>query len=236
VEEGDMPVVIAVWPNNTFSVLQVPIGFSMSNLFWQLDAEANPTDAKLYILKPSGGWSHGTFDWKDSHRTDYEVGDKQYMKIKIGSGRLNSIEGALKRLKWPHNIVRTAYRSAFGRDPTEKPCLTSMTAEEIALMPAEPTQTYTVDEVRRMEPFCGVYFAFDEDGLCHYVGESETVSTRVTKSRPEIGARRIGIIKCDPHERRRIEAYFVAMLNPPGNGISTHRMKSKLHKQGGVNG
>lgn len=222
-----MPVVIAVWPNNTFSILQVPVGFSMTNLFWQLDTEANPLDATLFILKPSSGWSHATFDWAEGDRTDYEGQDRDYMKIKMGSGRLDSNEGSLRRLKWPHNIQRLAYRSAFGRCDAEKLCLRHMTAAEICLMPAEPTDTYAVDDVRSMDSFCGVYFAFNEDGSCHYVGESLDVTKRITSSRSEIGNRRIGIIRCEPHERRRIEAYFVAMLDPPGNGASSHRMKEK---------
>jgi hypothetical protein len=222
-----MPVVIAVWPNNTFSVLQVPAGFSMTNLFWQIDAEANPLDASLYILKPSGGWSHGTFDWAYDDRADCEDDGVGFMSIKRGSGRLGAIEGRLKKLKWPHNIVRLAHRSAFGRSPPEKPSIGTMTAEEIRSMPAEPTETHTVDEIRGMEPFCGVYFAFDEDGSCHYVGESTNVTKRVTKSRREIGERRIGVVKCERHERKRIEAYFIAMLDPPGNAISTHCMKSR---------
>lgn len=231
-----MPVVIAVWPNNTFSVVQVPSDFSMTNLFWQLDSEADPLDAKLFLLKPSSGWSHATFDWEEGDRTDYEGDDCHYMRIKIGSGRLDSNEGTLKRIKWPHNIVRLAYRAAFGRCASEKHCTSKMTADEISSLPAEPTETYTVDDVRSMDSFCGVYFAFNEDGSCHYVGESSDVTKRVTKSRSEIGNRRIGIIKCEPHERRRIEAYFVAMLDPPGNAISTHRMRSAACEKGNVDG
>ena len=75
-----------------------------------------------------------------------------------------------------------------------------------------------------MDPFCGVYFSYNEDGSCHYVGESKNVTQRVTKSRDEIGGRRIGLVKCEPQDRKRIEAFYVAMLNPPGNAISTHRM------------
>lgn len=99
-----------------------------------------------------------------------------------------------------------------------------MSAAEIPSFPAPPSQTFTVDEVNRMPLFCGVYFAYDDDGSVYYVGESERVPKRVRKTRPEIGDRRIGVIRCEKHERKRIEAYFVAMLNPPGNGASTHRM------------
>lgn len=99
-----------------------------------------------------------------------------------------------------------------------------MTAAQISEMPAEPVDAYAVNEIRSMPKFCGVYFAFNEDGSCHYVGESENVPDRVRSGREEIGTRKIGFVRCEPHERKRIEAYFVAMLNPPGNGISTHRM------------
>lgn len=72
-----------------------------------------------------------------------------------------------------------------------------------------------------MESFCGVYFSFDADGSCHYVGESVDVTTRVSRSRSEIGDMVIGLIKCERHERKRIEAYFIGLLDPPGNSQST---------------
>lgn len=92
--------------------------------------------------------------------------------------------------------------------------------------PEEPVKTFSVAEVRGMSPFCGVYFAYNSDGSCHYIGESKDVTSRVAGSRQEIGERRIGFVKCEPHERKRIEAYFVALFDPPGNACSTHRMKA----------
>lgn len=96
----------------------------------------------------------------------------------------------------------------------------------VAEFPEEPVKTFSVAEVRDMSPFCGVYFAYNSDGSCHYIGESTDVTSRVVGSRQEIGERRIGFIKCEPHERKRIEAYFVALFDPPGNACSTHRMRA----------
>ena len=218
-----MPIVVAVWPNNTISVVQVPRGFSMTDLFDQIDKEASPFDAKLYLIKPEDGWSHLTFDWECLTTPNPDTDE---MVVKASSGRLGSIDGKMKRIRFPPNIRRMWARVYLGEQ--ERHPVSKMTAEEIASMPAEPTQTYEVDEVRAMKPFCGVYFAFNNDGSCHYVGESINVTKRVTKNRPEIGDRRIGVIECERNDRRRIEAYFVAMLDPPGNAISTHRMSGEM--------
>lgn len=218
-----MPVVIAVWPNSTISVMQVSPGFAMADLFDQIDKEANPFDAKLYLMKPNDGWSHLTFNWKRERSDD--PNDTRII-VKKNSGKVGSIDGKLTKIKFPPNIYRMWARRHLG-EKTISEIPTTMTADEIAEMPAEPTETYEVDELRRMKPFCGVYLAFNSDGSCHYVGESLDVTKRVSKGREEIGARRIGVVKCEEHERKRIEAYFIAMLDPPGNACSTHRMKSR---------
>lgn len=227
-----MPIVIAKWPNGTFSVIKAPLGFSMSTLFWELDNEADPGDATLYLLKQDkDGWSHMTFDWNHDDFVQQEGAEDDGTRVLLtqNSGRLDTHSGRLKKLKWPRNILRNAYRAMFAERPPESVDrkLSEMTADQIKDLPSEPVQTYTVDEVRSMEPFSGVYFAFNEDGSCHYVGEAKDVTTRVSKNREEIGSRRIGLISCKPHERKRIESYFVGLLDPPGNGASTHRMKKK---------
>lgn len=218
-----MPVVIARWSNGTFSVLRMPVGFSMSSLYWELDTEANPLDAQLYLLKTDDdGWSHMTFDWG--------ARSPQVGELSAAAGELDTHAGKLRNLKWPRGIVRQAYRVAFAEDKRRSANAMKLSSDELEDFPAEPSETFSVVEVRAMEPFCGVYFAYNADGSCHYVGESENVPCRVTKSRTEISERRIGIIKCAPHERKLIEAFFVAVLDPPGNAISTHRMKSKKEK------
>jgi len=219
-----MPLVVAVWPNDSISVIQCPAGFTMVDLFWTLDEEADPTIAKLYLIKPEEGWSHATFDFERCE--DQPEFSSGVIRVAMGGGKVDVNSGKRKRLHWPKNIVRDAFRyMGWAKFPeTGGAEIKTMNADQISEMPAEPVSLHTVQEIRAMPRFCGVYFAFNEDGSCHYVGESENVPDRVKSARKEIGDRRIGIVRCEPHERRRIEAYFVAMLDPPGNGISTHRM------------
>jgi hypothetical protein len=200
----------------------------MTALFWELDTEGNPHDAQLWMLKSSrDGWAHMTFDWgNDAGFVTDESDELTVIKVGPHFGELDTHAGKLRQLKWPRGVTRQAHRVAFG-DKSElhrRTEVSRLSADEIKSFPAEPCETFSVDEVRAMAPFCGVYFAYNDDGACHYVGESRNVASRVSKCRGEIGDRRIGVIKCEPHERKRIEAFYVAMLDPPGNAISTHRM------------
>jgi hypothetical protein len=216
-----MPLVIAVWPNNTISVVKMPPRFSAVSLFNELDQIADPTDATCYVVSPNDDGMCVNFDWP--YPSDENVGPKS-------SGlRLEVHQGTTRRFYWPKTVARDwlrqiAYDSRrAGREATAK----KMSADEIADLPAAPTETFTVSEVRKMKSFSGVYFAFNNDGSCHYVGEAIDVTSRVSKSRPEIGERRIGIICCEAEHRKRIESYFIGVLDPPGNSQSTIRMRSK---------
>jgi hypothetical protein len=223
-----MPLVIAVWPNNTLSIIKMPPGFSDVSLFDKLDEEDNPHDARCYIASPDEDGLHITFSWTD--RTFFRethadpVSGPDSPKL-----RLAAIDGKLKKLKWKPDVnrrwLRTIARAVRHRE-TESDSV-RLTASECQKYPAEPTAMFEVDAIRSMKPFCGVYFSFNEDGTCHYVGESQNVPVRVSKSRPEIGDRRIGFIVCDRHERKALENYFIAMLDPPGNASSTHAMLLK---------
>ena len=218
-----MPLVVAVWPNNTISVIKMPNGFSMVDLFNEIDAEANPVDAKCYLVAPSWDGLYVTFDWDRLEKNENAVAPKSR------GLRVECLYGRKKRLHWPPGIARMWLRSLASQNTRAKEVapIGTMSSADIASLPAEPQETFTVDEVRAMDDFPGVYFAYNQDGSCHYVGESEAVPRRVSKSRPEIGSRRIGVIKVEKHARKRVEAYFVAMLDPPGNKISTHAMRSK---------
>lgn len=225
-----MPLVVAVWPNNTISILRVPSGFTMLDLFSLIDAEASPLDATCYLCKSDEDGMHITFDWK-------HLDDGSKVTAKSPDVRLGKLFGKIKKLPWPEDILKQWMRQ-LSFDARRQDALNRshfLTADEIPKFPAVPPATNTVREVRSMERFCGVYFAFNEDGTCHYVGESEDVPSRVSKSRPEIGERMIGFVRCMPHERRLIEAYFVALLDPPGNGASSHRMRQKEATDGTPN-
>lgn len=215
-----MPTVFAKWPGGGFSVIQAPAGFSMTDLFWTLDEEADPCSATLYLLKPKHGWSHASISYRV---VDQSQTCREFFRVKRSSAVVESFSGSLKKLPWPPNIVRMAYRAQFGHEIKDSD-FSKITAEEISQLPSEPTRTHEVAEIRAMKPFCGVYFAYDRDGSCHYVGESKNVPARVSRGRSEIGDRRIGVIECAPHERKRIESYYIGILNPPGNSQSTHRV------------
>ena len=200
----------------------------MVDLFNEIDAEANPLDAKCYLVSPGGDGLYVTFDWARFDKNEDTVAPKSR------GMRVACLYGRRKLLRWPPGIARMWLRSlASEKDRAEEVApIRTMSSDDLASLPAEPQETFTVDQVRAMDEFPGVYFAYNEDGSCHYVGESEAVPRRVSKSRPEIGSRRIGVIKVEKHARKRVEAYFVAMLDPPGNKISTHAMRSKEASDG----
>ena len=217
-----MGTVVAVWPNNTISIIRVSPGFTMLDLFSQLDVEASPLDATCYLVGTDEDGMHITFDWKG-------IDDGTRVTAKSPDVGISKLFGKIKKLPWPDDILKQWIRQ-LSFDARRQQALDSsrfLQADEIPQFPAVPSATSTVSEVRMMERFCGVYFAFNEHGTCHYVGELEDVPRRVSKSRPEIGNRTIGFVRCMPHDRKRIEAYFVAVLDPPGNGASSHRMRQK---------
>lgn len=217
-----MPLVVAVWPDNTISILRVASGFTMLDLFGQIDIEASPLDATCYQVGSDEDGMHITFGWKD-------LDDGNKVNAESTGVAIGKLFGRVKKLPWPEDIlkqwmIRLSYETRR-QDYVDRSRF--LFADEIPKFPSAPQPTHSVCDVRRMKPFCGVYFAFNSDGTCHYVGESEDVTKRVSKSRPEIGDRMIGLIECMPQDRKRIEAYFVALLDPPGNGASSHRMREK---------
>jgi hypothetical protein len=222
-----MPTVVAVWPNNTISIIRVCSGFTMLDLFALIDVEASPLDATCYQVGSDEDGMHITFGW--NHIDDGSTVTPESENVAIGK-----LFGKIKQLPWPEDILKQWMRqlSHSTRRAEYADRSRFLFADEIPKFPCAPAPTHTVCQVRRMNPFCGVYFAFNDDGSCHYVGESEDVTKRVSKSRHQIADRMIGFIQCMPHERKLIEAYFVALLDPPGNGASSHRMKEREAKDG----
>jgi len=167
---------------------------------------------------------HITFDWKCLD--DGSAVSPASKHVGIGK-----ICGKIKRLPWPKDIQKQWWRK-FERDIRREDASQAyrfLSADELPKMPTPPPPSHSKSELKSMGKFCGVYLSYDPDGSCHYVGESENVPKRVNESgRPEIQDRMIGFVRCAKHERRLIEAYFVAILNPPANGISTHRMSANV--------
>lgn len=222
-----MATVVAVWPNNTISIVRLGSGFTMVDLFSVIDVEANPLDATCYKIAEDEDGLHITFDWK-------RLDDGTTVTPESKGVCIGKLFGKIRHLPWPDDIEKQWMRqlSNSARRSKYMELARFLSADEIPKFPAVPDATHTVEMVRRMRSFCGVYLAFDEDGTCHYVGESEDVTKRVARSRPEIGERMIGLVACQPHDRKRIESYFVAMLDPPGNAASSHRMKCKEASSG----
>lgn len=96
-----MSTVIAVWPDNTVSVLRMWRDFTALDLFNELDAEANPLDAKCYLVTSDCDGMHITFDWK--RRKTAEASKR---RIVIGN-----IAGRFKRLYWPEGIQEAWIKS-----------------------------------------------------------------------------------------------------------------------------
>lgn len=225
-----MPLIIAVWPNNTISVLRIKNGFTMLDLYYEIDKEHDPLDATCYRAREDDDGLYITFDWHDAlDRHEPKAGPKS-------SGlALTALDGRLTKLTWPPDIRKQWFRELTKEIRTKEAedLFRHLQEDENPRLPAPPPPFYTVDEVKRMENFCGVYLAYNSDGSCHYVGESKKVPERVSESgRDEIGDRRIGIVRCDMHQRKRIEAYYIGILDPPGNGESSHRLATKESTNG----
>jgi len=94
-------------------------------------------------------------------------------------------------------------------------------------IPPVPEKRWTIADVRKMPSFHGVYLAFNDDGSVHYVGESVDVTSRVSESRKELYGRKLAVIECDKHARKRVECYYIGLLDPPGNSQSTRRGRVK---------
>lgn len=93
-----MPTVVAVWPDNTISILRMPSGFTMVDLFGEIDAEANPHDATCYQVSSDEDGMHITFNWKVPDDGGPVVPKSQDVRI-------GKICGRIKRLKWPSDIL-----------------------------------------------------------------------------------------------------------------------------------
>ena len=193
-------------------MLSMPVGFTAVDLYEELDGESDPLSARCYKVRGVCGEVYVTVDCDEDGTAI--VGGMNDTKVRL--------------LAWPSNVVsqhvRSVYRDARHLCDDARAVVDFSAAAE--KMPTPPLPAFRAADINKMEPFSGVYVSWDDDGNPHYVGESKDVPSRVKKTRPEIGDRRIGVIRCDPEHRRRIECYLIGLLNPPGNSQSTHRMSS----------
>lgn len=235
-----MSTVMAVWPNNTTSVVVMENGWKPIDLFYELDHIGDPLAAKIWVLKRRRGLAvHATTDWVKKRCTSIAnmdvsgepdaanaVGclDKKSTGVRVS---LAGDSGAIKRFRWPAGIVRqflfASWRDAVGQAPLREAVLHAECGKLLKDIPPPPPPMHKAKEVNQMEPFSGVYVAWNDDGTAHYVGESINVPSRVQASRPEIADRLVGVVQCDKNERLRLEALFIGLLNPAGNSQSVER-------------
>jgi hypothetical protein len=82
--------------------------------------------------------------------------------------------------------------------------------------PSPPVPSVPIHETGRIPACSGVYFAYVLNGTgwqCVYVGESKLMRSRLM-ARPELAGCTLGFLPCDASERKRLECFFIAILNP----------------------
>lgn len=85
--------------------------------------------------------------------------------------------------------------------------------------PPPPPALAVRDAMRVLPDQAGVYF-FYQSSHCVYVGEAISIRDRV-KSHEHIGkADGVGFLLCDPYQRKRIESYYIGLIDPPLNKTS----------------
>lgn len=233
-----MATVIAVWPNNTTSVVVMGSDWRPIDLFYELDHIGDPLQAIVWVVKRRRGEAvHATTDWKKkAARIDMDVSathcasDDSSALSPLTKGLRVSLagdEGTIKRFAWPPGILRefvfASWKAQVKRPEVREAILNAECGKMLSCLPSPPPPLHTAKDVNKMEPFSGVYVAWNEDGTAHYVGESINVPSRVQSSRPEIGDRLLGVVQCDKNERLRIESLFIGLLNPAGNSQSSER-------------
>jgi hypothetical protein len=238
-----MATIVAVWPNNTTSVVVMEGSWKPIDLFYELDHVGDPVSAKVWVLKRHHGEAvHVTTDWTrgpkpepnmdvsgthDAADTSERVGPKSHgVRVSLAGD-----SGSMKRFNWPPNILRqflfASWKDRVNQPGVSEAILSAECGRMLAEIPAPPPPLHAAKDVNKMEPFAGVYVSWNDDGTAHYVGESINVPSRVQASRPEIGDRMIGVVACDKNERLRIEALYIGLLNPAGNSQSLERAAAR---------
>jgi hypothetical protein len=82
----------------------------------------------------------------------------------------------------------------------------------------------------RLPPDCaGLYFVY-EGGECVYVGESVNLRQRMS-GHPHVNKHRnVGFMQCSANQRRRLEAFFIGLLDPRLNSQSSQYQATRKRK------
>jgi hypothetical protein len=93
-----------------------------------------------------------------------------------------------------------------------------MTATEIyaasqMFFPPPPAAEFCIKTIKRMRPGAGVYFLYDGQH-CVYVGESVDVRKRLSGHEHLNQCDGIGVIWCESSQRKRVECFYIGLLDP----------------------
>lgn len=110
-----MPLVVAIWPNNTISIVKMRAKYEIEDLYCYLDAEDDPICAKCYEVRPREGEGplHVAFNWKEFEATNDIHGAAVEMTLPFENLRIQSGDGGsarIKRIRWPEDIVERHFR------------------------------------------------------------------------------------------------------------------------------
>jgi hypothetical protein len=219
VEGEEVTAFIAFWPDSTISVLSYPSGCEDETyeawLFDDLDAEADPCLAEVYRL-PSG------FHIQTSASVE-QVKETGEEKAVIYVTSFHNDGKRPRRMRWaPDALFKrwTRIRMEHRRQAASKAALDSVATYEPAnsIYPPVPDPAFTIDDVREMDPFSGIYIAVNEEtGAVQYVGKSKDVTRRVSASRPELKNCRIALVKMPESEIHFAELHYISKCRPTHN-------------------
>jgi hypothetical protein len=103
-----MPLIIAIWPNATTSILKMHLGYSMLDLFEELDQEAGPLAARCYEARACNGL-HITFDMHDMDEDGNTLDEKRL--------DIDALHGSVRSLEWPEDIIDQYYAKLRSERP-----------------------------------------------------------------------------------------------------------------------
>jgi hypothetical protein len=106
-----------------------------------------------------------------------------------------------------------------------------MTAKEIyeaaqMFFPPPPLPSLKANQTSRASDSSGVYFLYSEQRLL-YVGESLSIRRRLGHHEHKGKFDSFGWLNCASGQRKRLEAFYIGLLNPPLNHQSTYFARAK---------
>jgi hypothetical protein len=186
------------WKNGDATILQMESDHSEEDLFIEIDKWGDPHSAKITIL-PKMFALHAEKDMYilDGETTHASPRDAKEKRFRFSEGILFRSHGLMRAIQQRHDCGTLQQLMPNLKKP--------------------PTDFMAIEQVKKCQPFSGVYFAWGKDGRCDYVGKSNNVPQRVSKSRPELASDRITFLKFPEHEISWAEICYIGMLRPRFN-------------------